>query len=355
MKWEKYPESVEELKQLCKFDEKLGRYLTNTEIATELKSLYPKERIARTTIKDKKYRLGITRGTISTEEPATEIPIFMDKKKSENIDWREWFDNLQQRQELHQRTSASQDEATIKIDTDKKIAVCFSADWHTGSVSSDYMELRENLEFLLGTERVYMITVGDLINNFRKFYSLQPILSQLISPKEQVTVLESILLEFLEKKKWLAACWGNHDVERDEKLYGESTVKNLLSKHIVYFNGKGNINLIVGDQTYKIRMAHKFKGYSMHNPNHPQGRELKQFAPDSDVVVSAHLHQPASQNFYMYGQPKCLIQTGTYDLDDGWSKRWFTRAVIGIPTVVFYPDKHYCFVYPGLKELTEKF
>lgn len=285
----------------------------------------------------------------------TEIPIFLDKKEAENIDWREWFGNLKQRQKLHQRTSSSQDEATIKFDDNKKVAICFSADWHTGAVSIDYEEMQFNLETILHTDRVYMVTVGDLINNFRKFYSLQPILSQIVSPREQGIILQSILDEFWKKKKWIAACWGNHDIERDEKLYGESSIKNMLSKNLVYFNGKGMLKLIVGEQIYRIKMSHKFKGYSMYNPNHSQNRELKWNSPDADVIVSAHFHQPACQNFYEYGKPKCLIQTGTFQVDEGFYKRHYVKGTIGVPTVVFQPDKHYCFVYPSLNELLEGF
>lgn len=293
---------------------------------------------------------------IAEKEPEPiNIPIFLDKKKAEDINWREWFKNLKQRQDLHQRTSSSQDEATIEIKTDKKIAVLFSADWHTGSVAVDYDELEQNLGIILNTDRVYMITVGDLIDSFRNFRSLQPVLSQIISPREQTIVLESILGEFIEKAKWLAATWGTHDVERDERIYGESTVKNLLSKNLVYFNGKGTLNLIVNSQRYIIRMAHELKGFSIHNPNHPQGRELRWYSPDADVIASAHKHQPACQNFYQYGQPKCLIQTGTFQTDDGWSKRWYGKGTVGVPTVVFHPDRHDCFVYRSLNELLEGF
>jgi len=297
------------------------------------------------------------RGIRASSQPSSENPvaITLDKKQAEVIDWREWFTNLKQRQDLHQRTSSSQDEATVKIDTDKKIAILFSADWHTGSVAVDYAELESNLETILNNKRVYMVTVGDLIDNFRVFRSLQPILSQIASPKEQKAILESILTDLFSAGKWIAACYGNHDIERDENLYGESTVKELLSKNLIYFNGKGTLNLIVGEQKYKIRMAHRFQGSSIYNPNHPQNRELKWYAPDADVIVSAHFHQPACQNFYEFNQPKCLIQTGTFQTDDGFAKRHWSRGIVGVPTVVFRPDKHYCFSYPSLAELLEGF
>lgn len=82
MNWKKYPKSVEELKRLCKFDKKLGRYLSNPEIATELKSLYPGERIAATTIKDRKYRLGITK----EKTPTLSIVNNSSEKNNDNDD-----------------------------------------------------------------------------------------------------------------------------------------------------------------------------------------------------------------------------------------------------------------------------
>ena len=285
----------------------------------------------------------------------TPLPIFVDKKRAERIDWREWFDNLEARQAFHQRTSSSQDEATIRIDTDKKIYLAFSGDWHMGSLSISYDELRYNLQTILDTDRVYIVTVGDLVDNFRSFRSLQPILSQIVTPRDQGTILQAILDEFLRKKKWLAACWGNHDIERDEKIYGESPIKNLLSKNLVYFNGKGTLNLIVGEQKYVIRISHYFKGYSIYNPNHSMNRELKWYAPFADVIVGAHKHQPAIQTFYSYGKRKVLIQVGSFQTDDGFSKRFWTKGIIGVPTVVFRPDRHEVFAYPSLDELLEGF
>jgi len=310
-------------------------------------------------VRKKRRLLGLTKPLFFRKQhiPQNTLPepIFIDKKRAENIDWRKWFDNLRKRQELHQKTSSSQDEATVEIKTDRKIAVVFSADWHLGSVSVDYQALQTNLETMLNTDRVYMITVGDLIDNFRSFRSLQPILSQIASPKEQRIILSSILNEFMRKKKWIAACWGNHDIERDEKLYGESIVKELLSHNLVYFNGKGTLNLIVGREKYVIRLSHEFKGHSIYNPNHPMNRELKWHTPFADVIVGAHRHQPAIQNFYAYGQMKCLIQVGTFQTDDGYAKRFWSKGVIGVPVVVFYPDKHFCFTYPSLNELLEEF
>jgi len=337
MYWDK--EKIELLKELTPI-------MTDREIAEEFRKRYPGEHISLKTIEHKRQAIGLIKKRHGRSSLCPHpIPIFVDKKEAEDINWREWFDNLRQRQKLHQRTSFSQDEAMIEINTDKKIAVCFSADWHTGSVAVDYNQLQSNLETILDTDRVYMITVGDLIDNFRHFNSLMPILS----------VLYAILNEFFSKKKWLCACWGNHDIERDEKLYGQSPVKEMLAKKLIYFNGKGTLKLKVGEEIYIIRMSHRLPGNSIHNPNHPQARELRWNAPEADVIVSAHRHEPAIQNFYEYGRPKCLIQTGTFQTDDGYAKRYYSKGIVAVPTVVFYPNKHFCFAYPSLDELLEGF
>jgi len=280
-------------------------------------------------------------------------PLFLDKKLAEKVDWREWFNNFREHQKLHQRISTSQDQATIELKEEKPI-ICFSGDFHMGSVATDYDELQENLEIILNTKGVYLITVGDLIDNFKIFGDLMPILSQIISPKEQKGILCSIVAEFVEKKKWLAACWGNHDVMRDERIFGESPVKEILGEHFIYFNGKGTLRLLMGKQEYEIILAHSLAGYSMWNPNHSMARQMRWFTPTADVICAGHKHQPAIQTFYAYGMRKNLIQVGTFLTDDTYSKRWYERGVVGTPAVVFHSNRHECVVYPSLKEYLEK-
>ena len=284
-----------------------------------------------------------------------EYPEFLDKKVGEDVDWREWLEVIEKQKELHQRQSCSQDDATIRLPKfDKQRAIIlFSADWHLGSISVDYEAFRRNIELILKTPHVYMITVGDLTDNFRNFRSLQPVLSQLASPKNQMGILRSLLNEFWKQKKWIAACWGNHDVQRDEVLYGESTVKELLSKNLVYFNGKGTLGVIAGDEKYTIRMSHYFKGNSIYNQLHSAMREMHFSFPNADIFVSAHKHSPAISNVYEYGQRKCFIQTGAFEIDSGYSKRFWGPGVIGVPAVVLRSDRHEVFAYPGLEELLE--
>ena len=192
--------------------------------------------------------------------------IFLDKKVKEDVNWRDWLANMKEHQQLSKKGDNFQDEATIRITPNKKgkAGVCISADWHLGSLFTDYDELQKNLELILDTPFIYQITVGDLNHNFRKFNkSVLCSLAQVASPNEQGTLLSLILKEMVAKNKWLCATWGNHDVTMDEQLYGQSVIADLLGEHFPYFNGKGRLNLLVGEQKYIIEMSHFYPGHSI--------------------------------------------------------------------------------------------
>jgi len=283
------------------------------------------------------------------------LPEFLDKKIGETVDWREWLQVFDKQQELHQRQSWSQDDAVVELPNfdNNRAIIIFSADWHLGSISVNYKEFKKHIELLLETPHVYMVTVGDLIDNFRRFNSLQPVLSQVANPKDQVLILRSLLDEFWKKKKWIGACWGNHDVQRDEAIYGQSAVKELISHNIPYFNGKGTLGIKVGNEKYSIRMSHYFQGNSIYNQLHSAMREMRFHYPFADVFVSAHKHTPAITNTFEFGQRKCFIRTGAFEIDSGYSKRFWDKGIIGTPAVVFRTDRHEVFAYPSLEELLE--
>lgn len=292
---------------------------------------------------------------IDSVEEGAEI-VFLDKKVKEDVDWRDWLTHMKEHQVLSKKGDTFQDEATIRITPNErgKAGVCVSADWHLGSLFTDYDLLQKNLELILNTDYIYQITVGDLNHNFRKFRSVLCIVTQIASPKEQGMLLSLILKEFVAKKKWLCATWGNHDVSMDEQLYGQSIVADLLGEHFPYFNGKGRLNLLVGEQKYIIEMSHFFPGHSILNPNHAQGRQLRHYSPDADVIVQGHIHDPACQWYNYNGRRINLVQVGSPATDDNYFKRFWRASVPGVPMVAFNANRHESTIYPSLEEYLEK-
>lgn len=281
---------------------------------------------------------------------------YIDKNVSEDVNWREMFDHFQKHQDMTDRMDNKQVFATIKIKTDKDhIALGTSADWHLGSASVDYSDFRKNIEYVLGTDGLYLLCCGDYRDNFVNFKNAYCNLKQIMGIEEQNKVLASILKEFKEKKKVLAMTWGNHDDKRDEKNTGFSVVKQMFGNDFVYFAGMGvlNIELINSRKgtkvCYSIVMSHDGKGYSMYNENHGQRRLYKEFYP-GDVIVTAHRHKPAFQYAQMYlaaadqgkdfGGEAWFIQTGTFKTRfDEHSNRHFGRGVAGMPTILLSSTK----------------
>jgi len=288
-----------------------------------------------------------------TPAPAEEPPktdefwTYLDKNRKEEVNWRELFNLAENHQSINLKLSSAQEVARVKVHTDRRyFAVVFTADWHGGSVATDYKMLRHYLDLILQND-LHIITLGDLNDNFRKFKSLEAIFSQALNPAQQMELLASIVKEFAARRKWLAACWGNHDVSWDEKNFGQSPVKTLLGKHFVYFNGKGLLKLKVNDQEYNIGMSHVFRGHSMYNPTHALIRAIKQDfgAANVDVVAQGDKHNYSYQWFNPFGElfggrPCHFIQVGTFKTEDGYSKRFWGKGEIGLPTILFDSRSH---------------
>ncbi len=101
----------------------------------------------------------------------------------------------------------------------KPIILMFSADWHLGSRSCNYTQWLEDMRYLtsLNPADVRLFLLGDLIDNVSpRFRSAEAVFGYL-RPDMQREMLKEILDEvtpYLE-----VACWGNHDVEWDEKTW----------------------------------------------------------------------------------------------------------------------------------------
>ncbi len=270
---------------------------------------------------------------------------FKDKKEGET-NWREWLEFLVENQKLHKKSSFSQDVANIEIKTDKPVGVVYSSDWHLGSESIEYNRFLEDMEFLLAHDNLKLALVGDLIDNFTQFKNVLAVTQQLISPKQQRRILESLIEELVEKDKLIISGYGNHDVEFDERIIGHSFVQDILSKSVPYFNGKGIMKLKVGDVEYTNLILHKTRYNSFIHALHGAKREYQLTFP-ADVVVCGDKHLSGFEEYIHYGMAKdagmgfggetFLIRLGTYKTDCGYSKRYWGKGNIRTDCVVYFP------------------
>jgi len=252
-------------------------------------------------------------------------------------------------EEAAKRTSyhkTTPDYHRIVIKTNKPIAIMKAADLHYGGLDVDYQALMEHVRFLFENDNFYLQLFGDELN----LMITHPMASARHdgwTPEEQVDWLQAFVSKLLKNNKLVSMCWGNHTDEFTERRAGFGLVKMLMKYKVPYFRGLGYIDLVVGKQTYPIAFTHKVRFHSFMNATHGNKRmeqlHAEFFTPNRPIAreyISAHYHYPA---FSLEG---CLpedriyfIMCGTFKTNCAYSQRYYGQGRIGVPTVVYHPDR----------------
>lgn len=271
-------------------------------------------------------------------------PEFKDLKRS-RFEMREWLDLAKTQKKLRDDASPNQRHATIRLPSELPIAVAYTADWHLGSASVDYDEWERNLDFVMGNDRLYMAVLGDLIDNVARFRSVAPIMNQVMPPKYQRKMLKDIIGGMLEEGKLLYATWGNHDWGFTERNIGESLMDEIY-ENVPSFADTGIAKLEIGDVTYTNLASHLAKFNSAFNRLHGN-KQMHRLEFPADVVITGHNHAPDFETYTTYqdaeelgmgfGGRSVMIKVGTFKTDDTYSKRYYGRPAIMVPTVVYDP------------------
>lgn len=307
-------------------------------------------------LEHKARRMGIKKECIIL--PGHVAPRFVMPEVAEDVDWRRVIDAAITLQEERKSIEFVDNlPATITIETDQPIALCFSADWHLGAGTTDHRVWRGDIEYLLKTPRLYYATVGDEINNVRSFKTLEAVISQVLPVDLQRKALEGVTRELVASGKLLFTTWGNHDIEFDERLLGESMLNELRrTQGVPHIGGIGLVRLRVGQVLYTILATHKARFRSSFNALHSAQRLYQLFYP-ADIVVSAHDHAAgfaAYEHYEMareigmgFGGTSYLIACSTYKNggSNDWAARYYGKPVLRRETVVLWGDHHHieCF------------
>jgi len=247
------------------------------------------------------------------------------------------------------------DYCKIEIDTTEPIAVMKAADFHFGGLDVDYQSLQEHLKFLLETPNFYLQLFGDDLN-LMIMHRVAGARHDGWTPEEQVYWLESFVDRCREQGKLLSMCWGTHSDQFTERTAGFGLVRMLMKNKIPYFRGLGYIDLQVGKQVYPMGFTHQSRFHSFMNQLHGNKRLQQMHAEFFGVnrmpcreYITAHTHNPAvSWEGCLPEDRVFFIKCGTFKTRCLFSQRFYGQGRIGVPTVVYYPDKmlHLCFPTP---------
>jgi len=293
-------------------------------------------------------------------------PDYVEESEEEIIDLDELIAYSQKLSEIYQKRDPLIKTCDFDFPHDEPIAVMFASCFHLGGRYTAYHQFEEIFNEVLNTPRLYFITLGDEIEGFlSSFKDKKAIADQLYQVPTQVRIMEKVLDQLRDKNKLLAGVAGQHGGWWMAANYTENPIKRyFLESSLPYFDGMGYARFKFKSQTYRVAMAHKFKGSSMWNPHHAQMKAHKTEFPSADLVVMGDKHTYGVQNVNSYsweydaGERESdrvlLVQVGTAKTgpDEYTIKGWSTGR-LGWPAIIFDPNDH-CITYTETLSHTRK-
>jgi hypothetical protein len=271
-------------------------------------------------------------------------------KKIGHFHWREANKAIKEMQALSTAAKSSQDYATIKIATDEPVFVLFLSDSHLGDWATDYDLFERITDEILSTPNLYVALLGDMVNLAIAMRSVGEVTSgNLLPPELQVEYFTSWMDDV--KDRILFATWSNHDIMREEKGTGISAFRSIQERRVVYHNGIGHPDVVVGGETYRLAVSHRFRGNSIENPCHATMRYLRREGHDRELAAMGDIHQPGIIKFNHGPTPKVAINTGSTQLNSTYARRHFSLFTSPVmPGVLLHPDRHQMTPYWSVSE-----
>lgn len=244
----------------------------------------------------------------------------------------------------------------------KKFTVNFEDDWVMVAFMSDLhiapgtptalKRMREDAELISATPRCFVMLAGDMVDNHIKHRAAA--LAARSQPGDQWAHFEH-LLELMQHKV-VAAVAGNHDLWTDQ-IAGVDMLQRIfqsgkgVTSNIAYGKYQAYIDMVVGDQKYKVGMIHQYRMNSSYNQTHAVKQWLRMGEEDFDVGVIGHNHEAAIEAF-IHRQKICwACRPGAYQTTSSYSEQYgWNTAIPTCPTFVFRGDMRSIIGFVDLRE-----
>jgi len=224
----------------------------------------------------------------------------------------------------------------IEVKGDAKyIAITFLSDLHVGSYYTDHRTLKKHLELIENTPNLFVVLLGDLIDNFVIERELTN--EQLISNSLQVELVSDVIKKL--QNKLIALVTGDHE-EFTYRVAGlglsEEWSKFLKVPHLGF---GGRIILKFGNEKYVIAVRHRTRYYSALNITHAIKR-MHDLGYPFDIGVSGHRHHTAIEQVKRQGEHKVFIACGSYQIGGRWAYlRGYEKGDRSAPIVIISKDE----------------
>lgn len=212
-------------------------------------------------------------------------------------------------------------EGVVKVRFPETSIINVIGDIHFGHPNTNIDRVIQELEVIRNTPNSYVLLVGDLVDGI--FWGGDSGGEQSANLTEQRGFLTSLFSSL--KGRVIAGIGGEHDQKWSSKTGADPYFDFTERTGAPYIRGIAEIEIGVGEETYKIVASHRSRGFSMYNKNHPTYREARFELQDADVYVSAHTHrkQISKETLRKFGRADEVthISIGPYKTGDVYGER----------------------------------
>jgi len=228
-------------------------------------------------------------------------------------------------------------QARIKVDHPYTF-LAFVGDQHLGDAGTDVARCFSEAELIAATPNMYIVTVGDMLNQFVIGKLRQARDSARISIPDEWALVRQYLKVIAPRL--VASVGGNHDYWAAQLIgidYFQDVLASLAPKALYDSHDLG-VTLEVGGHDFAGRIRHIWRGKSIYNITHGIERAAK-WDQDFRWAVGGHTHESGLvRGFNLAGQTGVAAMVGSYKRVDPYAK------MIGFPkanqstAVVLYFD-----------------
>jgi len=217
----------------------------------------------------------------------------------------DWFAEIaRQRQKQMEAIQPQFFYTRIVYETDKPILLCCQGDTHLGAREMDVDKFEEDRKAILNTPNAKVALFGDITDNI---WFAGGAYEQTNEPEFQQQWATQIVKEYYDKGKLAFALPGEHTEFWQYKETGLSAYRNMqrIIGNFPFLISPARAEIVVGNQMYKLGVAHRFKGHSIYTKSHPARRLERDRFWGADIFLTAH----------------CFDENVELLTKEGWKKR----------------------------------
>lgn len=217
----------------------------------------------------------------------------------------------------------------VILETDEPVLLVIMSDLHLGHEYACYKEIKECSKLISKYPNVYVIGLGDLIDNSTNAHAPSGAIN--LGGKEVQTKMIEHIFEILDDSI-LRLYVGNHEL-RSQKSDDFMPNKFWALKYDASFGFYAFPFIIeVGDKKWCFFMRHKAKGNSQYSPLHACVRSVlfdsAEYSMDADVIVTAHTHESGYGKWKVGGKERMMLSAASMvDFDDYAERTGYVTGV----------------------------